>query len=175
MPRVAADLHLHSHYAGGVSKEMTVENVATWAQRKGIDLLATGDCLQAEWLGELERSLCVAEPGLYKLRPDLDAKISKALPGKLQRSLRYVVSTEVCCAPPGTPSLGGLHHLIYFASLESARRFRERILSFGDFNDGRPTLTLNSRQLLEAVLAHGEDSHLAPAHIFNPCIRRSER
>lgn len=43
--RFAADLHLHSRYASGVSPAMTMENIALWAQRKGVDLLGTGDCL----------------------------------------------------------------------------------------------------------------------------------
>ncbi len=48
--RFAADLHLHSRFASGVSPAMTMENIALWAQRKGVDLLGTGDCLQADWL-----------------------------------------------------------------------------------------------------------------------------
>jgi PHP family Zn ribbon phosphoesterase len=166
--RFAADLHIHSRYAGGVSPEMTVENIAFWAQLKGVDLLATGDCLQAEWLSELEANLREAEPGFYALRSDLESSIGHRLPTLLFRPLRFIVSTEVCCAPPGTPQLGGLHHLLYFQSLANARRFRERIAEYGDFSDGRPMLTLNSEQLLEAVLEHGEGTQLAPAHVFNP-------
>jgi len=147
---------------------MTIENIALWAQIKGIDLLVTGDCLQAEWLNELQVNLREAEPGFYALRADLENAIWNRLPAVLRRHLRYVVGTEVCCAPPGTPALGGLHHLIYFRSLASARRFRERLANYGDFSDGRSTLTLNSQQLLEAVLGHGDGCELAPAHVFNP-------
>ena len=37
-----ADLHVHSPYAFACSKSLTLDNLASWAQRKGIDLLATG-------------------------------------------------------------------------------------------------------------------------------------
>lgn len=147
---------------------MTVLNIATWAQRKGLDLLGTGDCLQADWLREIECSMIDAEPGLLMLRPDVAATAEKPLSRRLRRQLRFVLSTEVCCAPPGTPELGGLHHLIYFPSLESARRFRSRMEPFGDLREGRPVLSLDSRQLLDAVLGHGDDLRLAPAHLFNP-------
>jgi PHP family Zn ribbon phosphoesterase len=78
------------------------------------------------------------------------------------------LSTEVCCAPPGTPELGGIHHLIYFPSFESVHTFREKAHPLGHLDEGRPDLALNSRQLLELVRAHDTHCHLAPAHVFNP-------
>ena len=90
------------------------------------------------------------------------------MPERLRRPLRFVVSVEVSCAPPGTPRLGGLHHLIYFPSLGSARAFRTRMLRHGDLVDGRPELALTSRELLAEVSAHDTECHLAPAHVFNP-------
>jgi DNA helicase-2/ATP-dependent DNA helicase PcrA len=166
--QLAVDLHLHSRHAGGVSPAMTVPNIAAWAQRKGLDLLGTGDCLQADWLHEIERTMTEAEPGLLTLRPEIEEVAGKLLSPRLRRPLRFVLSTEVCCAPPGTPELGGLHHLIYFPSLDSAWRFRERMMLFGDLQEGRPTLAFDSRQLLAAVIAHDEGCRLAPAHVFNP-------
>ena len=86
--RFAADLHLHSRFASGVSPAMTVEAIARWAQRKGIDLLATGDCLQADWLRELEASLEEAEPGWFALKPEIAERVSRTLPAGLRRDLR---------------------------------------------------------------------------------------
>lgn len=166
--RLAVDLHLHSRYAGGVSPAMTVGNIAHWAQRKGLDLLGTGDCLQADWLREIEAGLAEAEPGLFALKPEMELKVGRTLPAVLRRRLRYVLSTEVCCAPPGTPALGGIHHLIYFPSLDSVHGFRARVARHGDLRQGRPDLTLSSRELLECALEHDANCHFAPAHIFNP-------
>lgn len=166
--RLAVDLHLHSRHSQAVSSAMTVENIARWAQAKGLDIVATGDALHADWLAEIEANTEEAEPGLRALRPEVAARVSADLPEKLRRPLRFVLSTEVCCAPPGTPSLGGLHHLVYFPSLEQARRFRERVRPYGDLGDGRPTLAMESWRLLDAVCAQGDDVELAPAHVFNP-------
>ena len=164
----AVDLHLHSRYSGAVSPEMTVENIARQAQCKGLDLLGTGDCLQADWLREIEATMQEAERGLLALRPEVEAAVAQRLPAGLRRSLRYVLSTEVCCAPPGTGDREGIHHLVYFPSLGSVRRFREKIARYGDLRDGRPTLQIESWRLLEMVLAHEAGCHLAPAHVFNP-------
>lgn len=147
---------------------MTMENIARWAQRKGLDLLGTGDGLQGEWLDAIEADMEDAGAGLLKLRPDVEARVMQTLPEKLRRPLRYIVSAEVCCAPPGTPELGGIHHLLYFPSLDHAHRFRERMSPHGDLREGRPELALNSRELLAALLEFDPRCRLAPAHVFNP-------
>src|SRR5882762_3748964 len=106
-----ADLHLHSRFAKGVSPAMTLENIALWAQRKGVDLLATGDCLQPEWLAEIEEHTTEAEPGLRMLKPEIEKAVHARLPEGLRRSLRFVLSTEVNCAAPGTDEMKGIHQL----------------------------------------------------------------
>jgi DNA helicase-2/ATP-dependent DNA helicase PcrA len=164
----AADLHLHSRYAGGVSKAMTLPAIAAWAQRKGMDLLGTGDCLQESWLKEIELALEPAEPGLFRLRPETQVQVDRTVPPALRRPLRFVLSTEVHCAPAGTPPLGGIHHLIYFPSLDSVRRLRSRLEPIGDLTDGRPMLGIDSYQLLQAVVEQNDGLKLAPAHVLNP-------
>lgn len=147
---------------------MTVENIAYWAQRKGIDLLGTGDALQADWLQELEAAITEAEPGFYSLKPEIEEKVWAKLPAHSRRRLRFVLSTEVCCTPPTKKELEGIHYLIYFSSFEQARQFREIVGRHGNLNTGRPSFKLNSLQLLELVIAQGPRCHFAPAHVFNP-------
>lgn len=166
--RLAIDLHTHSRYAAKVSKEMTVEGIACWAQWKGLDLLGTGDCLQEDWLNEIEAATDELEAGIFALKSGVEEKVSRRVGANLRRPLRYVLSTEVSCAPEIGKEMEGLHHLIYFPSIERARSFREVVEPFGDLRQGRPTFSLNSVQLLELVLQHGADCHLAPAHVFNP-------
>lgn len=161
----SADLHLHSHYSRAVSPQMTVENIAEWARRKGVDIIGTGDCLQPAWLDELQGKLVETEPGLFSPGPKFEQTAEAYFS---DRPLRFVLSTEVHCAPAGTPELGGLHHLMYFRSFASARRMQQRLEKYGDLNEGRPRLNLTSRQLLRAVKTHQEGCQFAPAHVWNP-------
>jgi DNA helicase-2/ATP-dependent DNA helicase PcrA len=158
--RYAADLHLHSRHAKAVSKDMTLPTMAAFARRKGIDVLGTGDCLQPEWLAELEENLIPAEPGWFALWAEGEE------PGPFPGSLRLVLSTEVSCAPPGKTDMQGIHHLVYFSSFACVKSFRAKAGRHGDLSEGRPTLRLSSRELLELSLEQG--CHLAPAHVMNP-------
>ena len=145
-----------------------METIACWAQWKGLDLLGAGDCLQEDWLSEVEAATDEVESGIFALKSGVEEKVSRQVGAKLRRPLRFVLSTEVSCVPRLEKEMHGLHYLIYFPSFERARSFREVVKSYGDLRQGRPTFSLNSVQLLELVLDHGEDCHLAPAHVFNP-------
>jgi DNA helicase-2/ATP-dependent DNA helicase PcrA len=147
---------------------MTVENIARVAQQKGINVLSTGDCLQPDWLREIETATEEAGPGFFVLKPETLAGTHRGLPERLRASPHFVLGTEVCCAPPGTARLGGIHHLIYFPSFESVRQFRDQLAGWGNLQEGRPTLALDSSHLFEMVLAHDDRCHFAPAHLLNP-------
>lgn len=166
--RFVADLHLHSRYSKGVSPAMTLENIATWALLKGLDLIGTGDCLQSDWLREIEAGTEAAEPGLLKLTADVEERVWNRLPEKLRRPLRLVLSTEIDCLPPPRTKFFGLHHLVYFPSFDRVRVLAENLRRHGDLSEGRPTVNLNPLQLLEKTLEHGPGCHFAPAHILNP-------
>lgn len=165
--RFAADLHLHSRYSSAVSPAMTLENIALWAQRKGVDLLGTGDCLQPQWLAEIEAHTVEAEPGLRMLKPDVEKTVHAKLPEGLRQSLRFVLSTEVNCVPPGTDEMEGLHQLIYFPSLTVASEFAVRVGKLGDLQEGRPTLGMSAKNLLKGT-RNFDRVWQAPAHVMNP-------
>jgi len=165
--RFAADLHLHSRYASGVSPAMTMENIALWAQRKGVDLLGTGDCLQPQWLDEIEANTIEAESGLLALKPEVEKQVHARLPERLRCPLRFVLSTEVNCVAPGKSEMTGIHQLIYFPSLPAAREFASRIAKKGDLAEGRPTISLSPKDLVRGVL-NFERVHVAAPHLMNP-------
>ena len=146
---------------------MTLENIALWAQRKGVDLLGTGDCLQPQWLAEIEEQTIEAEPGLRLLKPAIEKAVHARLPAGLRRSLRFLLSTEVNCAPPGTDEMKGLHQLLYFPSLPVVREFAARAAKLGDLRNGRPTLGISAQRLLRGVRDF-ERVYQAPAHVMNP-------
>lgn len=166
--RYAADLHLHSRYASAVSSKMTLTNIALYARRKGIDVIGTGDCLQSLWLTELEGNLVPAEVGWFALSPELERSVLGQLPASLQVPLRFVLSTEINCAPPGSGDFEGIHQLVYFPSFESVRKFQSTLARYGDLTEGRPTVRLSSAELLEIVSEQEADVRMATAHVMNP-------
>jgi PHP family Zn ribbon phosphoesterase len=48
--KINADLHLHSKYSMACSDRMELPTMASEASKKGIDLVATGDCIHPKWL-----------------------------------------------------------------------------------------------------------------------------
>ncbi|MCX6950990.1 MAG: hypothetical protein NTV51_02210, partial [Verrucomicrobia bacterium] len=117
---------------------------------------------------QIETHLTEDDSGFLTLRPAYEESCAEMLPARLHRPLHFVLTTEVCCAPPGAPKSARLHHLILFRTIDSARRFQSRVAPFGDLRQGRPALALTSRQLLALVVAHGDDTELAPAHVLSP-------
>jgi DNA helicase-2/ATP-dependent DNA helicase PcrA len=62
-----------------------------------------------------------------------------------------------------------VHQLIYVPDFAIARRLIRGLSKIGKLSsDGRPTLALDSRDLLEIVLSLGKGCYLIPAHIWTP-------
>jgi len=62
-----------------------------------------------------------------------------------------------------------VHHVVYVPDFACARRLIKKLERLGSLgSDGRPTLKLDSRDLLDMVLNSGEGCHLVPAHIWTP-------
>ncbi|WP_048203473.1 TIGR00375 family protein [Methanocaldococcus infernus] len=51
---IDVDLHIHSKYSGGTSKDMNVENILKYSKVKGLDVVGTGDCLNPKYLEEIK-------------------------------------------------------------------------------------------------------------------------
>ena len=146
---------------------MTFENIALWAQRKGVDMLGTGDCLQPQWLDEIEANTIEAEPGLFALKPEVEREVHDRLPAALRGSLRFVLSTEVNCVAPGKTEMTGIHQLIYFPSLAVAREFAARVSKKGDLAEGRPMLSLSPKSLVRGTTDF-DRVYVAAPHVMNP-------
>src|SRR5574341_372891 len=52
---VNADLHIHSKYSMATSEKMDLPTLATESGKKGVQLVATGDCLHPKWLAEIKK------------------------------------------------------------------------------------------------------------------------
>ncbi|XXX81838.1 UvrD-helicase domain-containing protein [Sorangium sp. So ce134] len=167
--RFYADLHVHSKYSRATSGDCDLAHLSYWAQRKGIAVIGTGDFTHPAWMAELRESLVPAEPGLFRLRDEIERAVSERLPGACRGPTRFVLSVEISTIYKKGDRTRKIHHLLYAPDFEAADRMARALSKIGNLTaDGRPILGLDSRHLLEIVLESGEGSYLVPAHIWTP-------
>jgi DNA helicase II / ATP-dependent DNA helicase PcrA len=164
-----ADLHVHSKHSRATSRDCDLEHLAWWAARKGIAVVGTGDFTHPAWFDELQKKLRPAEPGLFRLEPELERAVLRTLPPACQRPVRFLLQVEISTIYKKADATRKIHHLVYAPDFESAGRIRRSLGAIGNIaSDGRPILGLDSRHLLEIVLQSGAGSYLIPAHIWTP-------
>ena len=167
-----ADLHIHSKYSRATSRNCDLEHLAIWGRKKGIRIVGTGDFTHPAWRAELEEKLVPAEPGLFRLRPDIERAVEERLPRACRSegtAVRFMLSVEISTIYKKFDKTRKIHHLIYTPDFDATDRVIDRLSRIGNLHsDGRPILGLDSRHLLEIALESGPDSYLVPAHIWTP-------
>ena len=148
------DLHIHSKYSRATSKSCNLEELAYWAEKKGLGLIATGDFTHPAWFGEIKEKLIPQGDGTFKLKDS---------------PVRFILSVEISTIYKKWDKTRKVHHVIFSPDLDSAEKFRQKLGAVGNIvSDGRPILGLDSRNLLEIALESGEGMELIPAHIWTP-------
>ena len=167
-----ADLHVHSKYSRATSRNCDLEHLALWARKKGIAVVGTGDFTHPAWRAEIREKLVPAEPGLYRLRPDLERSVEERLPAACRSegtAARFLLSVEISTIYKKFDKTRKIHHLVYTPDFEAMERVTASLARIGNLHsDGRPILGLDSRHLLEVTLESDPGSYLVPAHIWTP-------
>src|SRR5262245_28357403 len=132
--RYYADLHIHSRYSRATSRDCDLEHLALWARRKGVTVLGTGDFTHPQWRAELQEKLVPAEPGLFRLRPDLEAEVDRATPGACALPTRFLLSVEISTIYKKGPRTRKVHHLIYAPDFAAAGRMVDRLARIGNLH-----------------------------------------
>jgi DNA helicase II / ATP-dependent DNA helicase PcrA len=162
-----ADLHIHSRYSRACSRDCDLEHLAWWAGRKGIGVVGTGDFTHPAWTAELRENLVPAEPGLYRLAPEMEKSVAGTLPAACRTPARFMLSSEISTIYKRDGRTRKVHHLLYAPSLEVSDAITASLAKIGNLAaDGRPILGLDSRDLLEITLEAG--GYLVPAHAWTP-------
>lgn len=147
-----ADFHIHSKFSRATSKDMDIPHLDEMAKLKGIDLMGTSDFTHPVWLDSLKRTLSPEEDGLYRFRNTL-----------------FILTTEVNNIFYAQGATRKIHNLIFAPSFNVVEKINKNLASFGDLHsDGRPTLKMEAKDLVEAVLGIDEDVFIVPAHIWTP-------
>ena len=164
-----ADLHIHSRFSRACSKNAEIPHLAWWAARKGVTVVGTGDFTHPAWAIQLAESLVPAEPGLFRLRPELASRLSRTLPPSCPAEIRFLLSTEISTIYKRDGATRKVHHLLYAPTFDAAGAITAALAKVGNLaSDGRPILGLDSRHLLEITLNAGPGCFLIPAHIWTP-------
>jgi uncharacterized protein (TIGR00375 family) len=139
---VNLDLHIHSRYSMAVSSDMLLPEIAKEAARKGVEIVATGDCLHPQWLEAIKKL------------PESDGLF-------LQGEAHFVLSVEV-------EDRNRVHHLIFLPDVSKAGQLQEDFAGHCSnlSSDGRPRLHLGGPEIADFVLEAG--GLLGPAHAFTP-------
>ncbi len=154
--KIIADLHIHSPYSRAVSKEMTLENLDTWARMKGITVMGTGDFTHPSWIKEIKTKLEPAEEGLYKLKG-------------VSSPTRFLLTVEISSIYSKGGKTRRVHSLIFVPSIASAEKINAALGVRGNIkSDGRPILGLGAKELAKIVLDIDERAMVVPAHAWTP-------
>ena len=154
---VIADLHIHSKYSRAVSQQMVIPEIASWAAKKGIKLVGTGDWTHPLWLRELKENLEEAGEGVYT-------------PKKGVRDVFFLLSTEISSIYTQDGKPHRIHNLVLAPSFPVVEEINNRLRGRGVnlFSDGRPITGLSSIELCGIVFSVSKDCLVIPAHIWTP-------
>ena len=170
MQELIVDLHIHSHYSRATSKNADLSGLYYWGKLKGINIIGTGDFTHPDWFTELRENLEPAEPGLFRLKPDLADEIDKTLPATVRDNIiRFVPTVEIATIYSKGGKVRKLHQLLVAPSFEAVSEINARLERIGNLKaDGRPILGLDSKELLRLTLETDPTVLYIPAHIWTP-------
>ena len=153
-----ADLHIHSKYSGGCSKNLDIELLSYYAWLKGVSILATGDFTYPKWLSELEDKLFFDdESGIYFFKKD-------------NFKVYFILQAEVNTIS-GDEVEGGkrVHHIILAPTFEVVQQINEALSHYGALeSDARPTLKIQVPEFIDIIKEIDDLIEIIPAHIFTP-------
>lgn len=154
--KIVADFHIHSKYSRATSREMEVQTLALWAEKKGIDLLGTGDFTHPQYFAELQGSLEPLGNGLFKL---------KSRPS----SVKFILTVEVSNIFSVKGKLRRIHTVIFAPSFEAAQKINNQLSRLGKLaSDGRPMFGFHVKDIVKISLDASPDCLVVPAHAWTP-------
>lgn len=155
MDRIIADLHVHSSFSRATSPDMNIGLMASWAKKKGINLLGTGDFTHPGHFANLKAGLKPAGNGLY-VTP-------------LESSVFFMLTAEISSIYSWNGRVRRIHNIIMAPSLETAEKINNTLRRHGNLSsDGRATLGTPARDLIKIIMDISEDSLFVPAHAWTP-------
>ena len=155
--RIIADLQIHSKYSRACSQDLNPKNIGLWADKKGIQIIGTGDFTHPKWLLELKQALVETKPGLYQLR-DKSA------------GAYFMLTSEVSSIYKQGDKVRRVHNMIFAPNFEAVDGIITRLEKRGANlkADGRPIMGLHCDELVKIVKDTSAEAEIIPAHAWTP-------
>jgi len=151
--QIIADLHLHSRYSRGTSKDIDIRNMEKYARMKGISVLGTGDFTFPAWIKELKENLTEDGSGILKT----------------STGFGFILSAEIANIYMQDGKSRRVHSLILAPDFGTAEQINEWLLTKGRLDyDGRPIFSFPCTELAENIMGISKDCMIIPAHIWTP-------
>ena len=164
-----ADFHIHSKYSRACSKKLTLPNISSFCQIKGVDLIATADFTHPIWFNEISYKLKEENKGIYVLKKEYEHESQFIVPKSCKTKTRFILSTEISLIYKKNSKVRKIHHVILSPNIETCAKINKTLGEIGNLrSDGRPILGLDSKLLLKILLEISPDIELIPAHIWTP-------
>lgn len=121
---------------------MDIPTLALESRKKGIQLVATGDCLHPKWLDNIRK--LEEENGFFR-----------------SDNISFVLTTEI-------EDMNKVHHLLIIPSISKAEELYEVMKPYSTNidSDGRPVVRLDAVQIAE--MAKEAEALIGPSHAFTP-------
>jgi uncharacterized protein (TIGR00375 family) len=149
-----ADFHIHSKFSRATSEKTDLENIAKWAEIKGVKVIASGDFTHPQWIKSIKEELKPAEPGLFSYKDS---------------ETRFILSAEISCIYSKKGKVRKIHIVVLAPSIEVAEKINLELSKIGNLkSDGRPILGLDAKDLVKIVLKVSSDCLIIPAHCMTP-------
>lgn len=149
-----ADFHMHSKFSRATSEKTDLENIAKWAEIKGVKVIASGDFTHPQWIKNIKEELKPVEPGLFQYKDS---------------PTRFLLTTEISCIYSKGGKVRKIHLIVLAPSIEVAEKINEELSKIGNLkSDGRPILGLDAKELVKIVLNISSDCMVIPAHCMTP-------
>lgn len=163
--RIVADIHNHSRFSRACSPELTIPNLESWAQKKGVNLITVADFTHPAWIKECEENLVEdGESGFY-FYTDSD---TQGIQNK--DKVRFMFTTELSFIYKRHEKTRRVHNIVLAPNIQAVKKLNTALINKG-FNvksDGRPILGMSCRDFLEFAKEIDERIEVIPAHIWTP-------
>ncbi|HOW58235.1 MAG TPA: endonuclease Q family protein [Candidatus Omnitrophota bacterium] len=154
--KIIADFHIHSKYSRATSKEMEVGTLAHFAEKKGINLLGTGDFTHPQYFKELQSELEPLGNGFFRLKGE-------------KSPVHFVLSAETSHIFSVKGKTHRVHVILLAPSLDVVEKINRQLARRGNIaSDGRPIFGMHVKDMVKLTLDISPEVMIIPAHAWTP-------